>query len=167
MESPSPSSRVARVLLAVVTLALWACDGEDAPPVVQGRDDIVGPAPTTTSAPQTPPPAETPDASSDSPYGVLDDGGYGQGYAYSPLAVCKQCACEAGTYCFGGGTGFTTFGGTCTSAGSALGIGCQSLPVACASQPTCDCLFNALQGQIPCYLVCTGVSDLTAYCPSP
>jgi hypothetical protein len=152
-------------LFAVVARDVVACDGEDAPPVVKVHDDITGPVATVMPSTEAPLSTGTPDASTDSPYGV-DDGGYAQGYAVSPLTVCKQCACEAGTYCFGGGTGYTTFSGTCTS-GPPLGIGCQPLPAACATKPDCACLFDSLKGQVPCYLVCSGVDNLLAYCPSP
>jgi hypothetical protein len=147
-------------------LAITACDGEDAPPVVQVHDDIVGPAVAATSGAQPTPSAEPSDAGSGSVYGAVDEAGYA-GYAYSPLEVCKHCGCEAGTYCFGGGTGYSTFSGTCTAPGSALGIGCQALPAACGGDAGCDCLFAALKTQVPCYLVCAGVGDLTVYCPSP
>jgi len=152
-------------LLGVATLALAGCDGEDAPPVVQVRDNVVAPTATATQAPP-PPSMDTSDASTDSPYGVLDDGGYAGRYAYSPLQVCKQCGCDAGSYCFGGGTGYTAFSGTC-STGATFGIGCQPLPTGCGASPDCACLFDALKGTVPCYLVCSGTSSLTTYCPSP
>jgi hypothetical protein len=152
--------------LGVTVLTIAACDAEVAPPVVDVHDEIAAPTTTTTAAPASQPTAEPADASTDSPYGPLDEAGYGTAYAYSPLQVCKQCGCDAGTYCFGGGTGFTTFSGTCAS-GGAFGIGCQPLPAACGASPSCDCLFDNLKGKVPCYLVCTGTSDLTAYCPTP
>jgi len=163
---------VARSLLGVACLGLLACETEEPSRVVLGRDEIVGPAPTTATDSQPPPvapPTYASDAGSATPYGVVydDGGGYSRGYAYSPLEVCKQCACEAGTYCFGGGTGYTTFSGACTGGGSAFGIGCQPLPAACATQPNCDCLVGALKLPAACYLVCTDVSNLTVYCPSP
>jgi hypothetical protein len=157
---------VARSLLGVAMLAVVACDGEDAPPVVRAHDEVMGPVAVEMPTTQAQPTDDTPDASTDSPYGTFDDGGYVRGYAVSPIQVCKQCACEAGTYCFGGGTGYTTFDGTCT-AGSTLGVGCQPLPTACATKPTCDCLFDALKANVHCYLVCSGTDDLIAYCPNP
>ncbi len=165
------NARLARSVVGVALFAVGvcdvvACDGEDAPPVVKVHDMITGPVATEAPSTEAPLSEGMPDASTDSAYGVDDDGGYSRGYAVSPLTICKQCACEAGTYCFGGGTGYTTFSGTCTS-GAPLGIGCQPLPAACASKPDCECLFDSLKGQVPCYLVCSGVDKLVAYCPSP
>jgi hypothetical protein len=160
------STLVVRALLGVASVAAGACSSDESG-VVQARDKIVGSAPTTTANSQPAPAPETSDSGGASTYGVEDDGGYATGYTVSPVSVCNQCACGAGTYCFGGGTGYTAFNGTCTDAGSQFGIGCQALPAACATKPDCDCLFTALKPQIPCYLVCAGVGDLTVYCPNP
>jgi hypothetical protein len=110
--------------------------------------------------------ADSPFASVDGPYR------YGQvtgAYAYAPLTVCSKCACEAGTYCFGGGTGHTTFSGTCNHTGSSggLDVGCEPLPATCASKPDCNCLIQALAPSISCYTECTGTKALTLYCPVP
>jgi hypothetical protein len=157
----------ATAALAIGAVLVWtaACD-DDSRPLVKGVDEVID----ATSAAAPLPAPEYPDASSDdAAFGVYDDGAAynSKVYAYSPLAACQQCGCEAGTFCFGGGTGHTTFSGTCAAPGGALDIGCQALPPSCAAQPTCDCVFDALRSQVPCYLVCSGTTDLTVYCPSP
>jgi hypothetical protein len=154
------------LLVGGAMLAMAGCDGEDAPPVVQVHDEIIGPVATAMPVVEPTPSNEPSDAGSAPVYGAVDEAGYA-GYAYSPLKVCKQCGCEAGTYCFGGGTGYSTFSGTCAAPGSGFGIGCQALPAACEGDAGCDCIFAGLKTQVPCYLVCAGVGDLTVYCPSP
>jgi len=158
-------AKFALSLLGVLLVGALACDGEDAPPIVRVHDDIIANVPTTMASAQPQGNADLADASTASSYGAVDEAGYSAGYTTSPLEVCKQCACEAGTYCFGGGTGYTTFSGTCSN-GSSFGIGCQPLPAACATKPDCDCVFDALKA-VPCYLVCSGTSKLVAYCPTP
>jgi hypothetical protein len=153
--------RSARAGLVFVAAFAWGCSDGNSPKV--GKGDTVFHDVDATIIP--PPPA--PEAGgADSPYGPLADGDYGA-YAFSPTAVCMKCACGAGTYCFGGGTGYTTFSGTCTGA-SSLAVGCQPLPAACASAPTCPCLFQALNAQVGCYPVCEQLAGgLMVYCPSP
>ena len=92
---------------------------------------------------------------------------YGKPDGYNPIGNCSQCACPAGDYCFGGGTGYTTFSGNCMP--TAFGIGCQPIPAACASAgdaSMCDCLLQATAGKVGCYGVCVD-STLTVYCPNP
>jgi hypothetical protein len=111
-------------------------------------------------------PADSPFLSVDGPYHF---GPGADAYAYAPLGVCSKCACEAGTYCFGGGTGHTTFSGTCNHTGSSggLDVGCEPLPAACASKPDCNCLIQTVGASITCYSECTGTKSLTLYCPVP
>jgi hypothetical protein len=134
------------------------CSGSNAPKTGKG-DTLKVDVPATNLPPQPPPDA----GSTDALYGAVGEGG---AYGYSPVTVCRDCACEAGTYCFGGGTGYTTFSGTCTGA-PGLAVGCQPLPAGCGNPPTCDCIFQALKPEISCYPECLHNSALTVYCPSP
>jgi hypothetical protein len=123
---------------------------------------------------QSSPPSGDADApSADSPFAPLDgQGQYGalvDGYA--PLAVCAQCACAAGTYCYGGSSQ-TSFSGVCdqtaaTGGNSPLAVGCNSLPPGCANEPDCVCVLAALAPMVSCYLVCaeTPAGGFSVYCP--
>jgi hypothetical protein len=97
----------------------------------------------------------------DSGYGTAPDG-------YVPFDWCSRCACEAGTYCFGGGTGFTTFSGTCAEgpAAGGLAIGCMPVPADCAGDAGCDCLIEAVQAALTCAPVCS-ITKKIVYCPNP
>jgi hypothetical protein len=153
--------------LAVASLAICACDGESTPATKGAGDKLIVMVTDADSLSQDQP-AYVGDGGAPSPFGTYyGDGGYAHGYGYSPLAVCNQCACEAGTYCFGGGASFTTFSGTCNTGGSTLSVGCQPLPAGCMGTATCGCIFDALKAQVPCYLVCSGQGSLTVYCPHP
>jgi hypothetical protein len=145
-----------RSLLLLAPFVIWACDDTNPPSTGAGNK-------VTTNFPDAEPSQDQREGTGDGGQGSA----YGEGgsnYSYSPQAVCAQCACGPGTYCFGGGTGFTTFSGTCTPTGSTLSVGCQPLPAGCSS---CGCIFDALKGHVPCYLVCGGTGPLTVYCPSP
>jgi hypothetical protein len=146
--------------LAVATCAAlaWACSDSSAPK--NPKDTLIVDVDATTTPPQPMPDLDA----TDSPYGTVEDGN--GAYGYSPVGVCNKCACEAGTYCFGGGTGYTTFSGTCTGA-SGLAVGCQPLPAACASAPTCDCIFDSLKSELSCYPQCEQGKALTVYCMTP
>jgi len=105
--------------------------------------------------------ADSPFARVDSPYGPVPDG-------YAPFQWCSQCTCPSTSYCFGGGTGHTTFSGVCgKGGGTGLEIGCEPLPAACANEPDCACLIRAVASQMPCYPVCTDTNGFTVYCPNP
>ena len=95
----------------------------------------------------------------DGGYGVLPD-------AYAPLALCSQCGCEGGTYCFGGSPG-ASFSGSCDQTqSSGLEIGCHSLPAGCADASDCVCLLGTLASQTSCYPACAGTvtSGFSVYC---
>lgn len=99
----------------------------------------------------------------DSPYSPPPDG-------YSPLALCASCACPATDYCFGGGTGYTTFNGQCNAdaAADAFALGCQPIPPQCLSVADggrCPCLLQ-YTSFLPCYPDCIE-NTLTLYCPHP
>jgi hypothetical protein len=155
--------------LGAASLAVWAwaCSSSSGAPT--GKDDTLIVDVDATNIPgQTQPDA----GDTDSPFGTYYGDAPSGAYDYSPTSVCSKCACEAGTYCFGGGTGFTTFSGTC-SGSSGLAVGCQPLPAACvtaaASGKTeeCACLFSALKAQVPCTPECTQGKSVMVYCPSP
>lgn len=104
--------------------------------------------------------------STDSPFAPLD-GPYGPLPAdYAPLKVCAQCACVAGTYCYGGSP-YMTFSACDQTASTGLAIGCHKIPPGCASEPDCVCLLKALAPQMSCYPVCTDDArgGFTVYCP--
>jgi hypothetical protein len=164
-------------LLLVAAIAsgaalIYACTSETPPPT--GGDNVVDDTkPTATPTQPLPPPPDggaTPDG-----YGY-DGRSYEKPDGYNPLGVCNTCACSSAgtppTYCFGGGTGQTTFDGKCADAATSAQpqLGCNAIPAACAATPTCSCILTAL-GKYPCYLVCgTGggiASDLSVYCPNP
>ncbi len=141
------------------SLATPACDQSSAP--LGGGNDIFGRDASSPSA------SADATASDDSPFAPID-GPYGPPPdGYLPLTWCSQCACPAGTYCFGGATGNTSFSGRCVeSDASAMVIGCRSIPPSCATAPNCVCLLQSLS-PMPCYAVCTQVSGFTVYCPTP
>jgi len=110
------------------------------------------------------------DAGPDSPFARVDGGYAAAPDGYSPVGNCGACNCAATDYCFGGGTGYTTFSGACTP--TTFGIGCQPFPAACAGDAGCDCLLKALSTQVPCYGVCiqnptVGSGVPIVYCPNP
>jgi hypothetical protein len=93
---------------------------------------------------------------------------------YAPAAMCGGCACTPDAhYCFGGGTfrapaeaGIPAC--ALPEAGASVQVGCNALPAACAAAPTCDCILNAIQSQVRCYLVCQPLGgQLLVYCPTP
>lgn len=105
------------------------------------------------------------DAHGDSRYAPPPDG-------YSPYNVCSQCSCPSGSYCFGGGAGYTSSQAACGEAAAppadgGLQVGCVPIPPQCANaNPICPCLLEALSN-LPCYTVCTDTPRLIAYCPNP
>jgi hypothetical protein len=114
-----------------------------------------------------------------------DDGPYDDGFfqaaesgypaapdGYAPYNWCTMCGCPEGTFCFGGGTGFTDFDGDChADAGAPLGastlaIGCYPLP-ACGDGPACDCIIAEISKYVTgCYPDCTDTTNIV-YCPHP
>lgn len=104
------------------------------------------------------------DGGSYSAYGSEDGG-------YAPLAWCTQCGCPKDSYCFGGGTGYTTFSGVCNNAEAGpphpFAIGCNPPPSGCDASD-CVCLIQALSGQMPCIAECVGSkAPVSVYCPVP
>jgi hypothetical protein len=109
-------------------------------------------------------PDDSPFARVDSAYGPAPDG-------YAPFDWCTQCGCPGSMFCFGGGSGYTTFNGDCHADAGALGsaplaIGCYPFPPACANEPSCECLITAISPDMPCYPVCSITSNIV-YCPHP
>src|SRR5271165_2187142 len=87
----------ASVVAAVLCAPFGACEASSSP---LGAGNVLAGDVDATS--QTPPPQTTDDGSVDSPFAPLD-GPYGVVRdGYSPLAVCAQCACSPGTYCYAG-----------------------------------------------------------------
>jgi hypothetical protein len=101
----------------------------------------------------------------DGPYGRVADGSV-------PLAVCAQCACAAGTYCYGGSPS-STFTSCAQDAGASLEVGCHTIPPTCDSGNDCVCLLQSLEHLPSCYLVCEpaagggadGAGGPIVYCP--
>jgi hypothetical protein len=152
----------ASVFLGVLTATLQGC-GDSSPPSGHGSHLKVD-----VDASSTPPADLAEDASSDSPFAPLDAkyGSLPDGYA--PLAVCAQCVCSAGTFCYGGSAS-TSFSGTCDqTASTALDVGCHAIPAGCAAEPDCVCLLQALSAQMPCYAACANnaaTGGFVVYCP--
>jgi hypothetical protein len=92
--------------------------------------------------------------------------------SYVPmLMACASCNCSMTTgFCFAGGThmlGPSDAPACMMVAGPAIGVGCNALPAACAANPTCACVIDAIQPQFNCYLVCTpDPGYFLVYCPS-
>jgi len=156
----------ALVLLASLFAVAGACSNSQKP--LGNGDDIISDVDSSDS----PAPQQGDDASYDDGFFAPVDSGYPpppDGYA--PFSWCTQCACPSGTYCFGGGSGHSTFSGDCHVQGGALtssadlAIGCYSYPSACANEPTCECLISAFSAYMPCVPICSDSN--TVYCPNP
>jgi hypothetical protein len=151
-------------LFAAALAAAAACT-ESTAPIGKGNDFKVD----VDSSTQPEQPAE--DASGDSPFARVDSPYKPPPDGYAPYKTCSMCSCPAGSYCFGGGTGYETFDGVCDHTGAGpdagLQIGCESMPPACASKPDCPCLIEALAPYMGCYPVCTPMPFFIVYCPNP
>jgi hypothetical protein len=138
-----------------------ACSADDSTPPLGSGNDFHGTDATTQ-------PGQSTDGGADSPFAPVDGSIYYKPDGYNPVGICTKCACPAGDYCFGGGTGYTTFSGNC--APTAFGIGCQPIPAACATTGAdaglCACLLENVATNIGCYGVCA-LNTLTVYCPNP
>ncbi len=168
---------IALVLVAAASLSA-ACN--EAPRADAPGNAVVDDTRNQPRPPPTPEPATDASVSdADVPYadaaGTSLDG-------YAPSSACAGCACTPDAhYCFGGGTPRAILapavdaGGdagipACTVAASSATTepGCNAVPPACASAPTCECLLAALQPRFRCYLVCQPSSaELLVYCPTP
>ena len=104
--------------------------------------------------------ADSPFAALDATYGPVPDG-------YTPLAVCAQCACEGGTFCFGGAPSSPPLSACDQTMSTTLSVGCHVIPPGCAAEPDCVCILRALGSQPSCYQVCTesAQGSFTVYCP--
>jgi hypothetical protein len=130
--------------LAVACLAGLAACSDSAKPLGHGDNLIVdNDATTGEQAPMT-------DASGDSPIGAYVD-------VNALPQACSTCTCDTTTqFCFGGGGSAAPFSGTCDQTAGPLAVGCNALPGACANEPSCPCILQALAGQLPCtYPVCS------------
>jgi hypothetical protein len=156
--------------LAAVALASGACGDDSSKPTGSG-DHVTVDVDATTQPSQN-----QNDASyysdvygpGDGPYADPPDG-------YAPYASCSKCTCPASTFCFGGGTGYTSgtpvcgAGATLPGAGS-VQLGCNAIPPLCAGKgpkEICACLIATLSPLLPCYSVCTDTPQLILYCPHP
>jgi hypothetical protein len=114
------------------------------------------------------------EAGTDGAYGL--DSTYGSsGYedVQSPQSACSSCKCDMRVgYCLENGPGLTAstaapVSGFCGLA-STLSIGCNALPAACASSPTCACVLDAVQPPLGCYPECTTSSGyIDVFCQNP
>ncbi|HEY4011781.1 MAG TPA: hypothetical protein VGM06_00470 [Polyangiaceae bacterium] len=149
---------------AAVLASSVACTAESSSPAPIGKgDDFFG----LDATPGTPVGDNGGDGSVDDVFLPLDGGAYGtlpDGYA--PLALCSQCGCEGGTYCFGGSAA-TTFSGVCDqTASTTLAVGCNALPSDCADASDCVCLLSSIVPQTSCYPACAGTvtTGFSVYC---
>jgi hypothetical protein len=98
------------------------------------------------------------------------EGGYASLDGYDPVGWCSQCACPAGSFCFGGATGYTSFDGVCNHLEAGpnppLAIGCNPPPAGCDASD-CLCLFMNLGLSQSCYPECAGTTTPTVYCHNP
>ena len=137
-----------------------ACSDDSNAPT--GKGDTV----TYTDATMQPQQSMT-DASEDYSFFAMVDSGYpGAPDGYSPYALCQKCGCPKTEYCFGGGTGYTSFNGICDGGGDAFALGCQPIPAACVADASCECLIESVSNNVPCFPVCVQ-NSLTVYCPNP
>jgi hypothetical protein len=157
----------ALVLLGTVFALAGACSNSTAP--LGKGDDFKSDVDSSVDAESQP--------GDDGPYddgffSRVDSGYPGAPDGYAPFAWCTQCGCPAGTYCFGGGTGFETFSGDChADAGSptssaAVAIGCYPLPAGCVDEPPCDCIIAEISKYVTCYPDCSDTTNIV-YCPNP
>ena len=102
---------------------------------------------------------EQPDASPDDVFAQDDvQTAYNEGDAYAVLTICPPPD--------GGDDGGATKGDDAAAYEGGAAAACQPLPAACASDPTCDCLFKALASMIPCdYPHCGVQNGFNIYCP--
>jgi hypothetical protein len=155
------------LILALGAVALsssMACSSESTSTAQLGKgDDFFG----LDATPGTPVGDNGGDGSVDDVFAPLDGGAYGvlpDGYA--PLALCSQCGCEGGTYCFGGSPQ-TAFSGVCDQTSSAsLAVGCNTMPADCADASDCVCLLSTIGSQTSCYAACAGTPAMgfSVYC---
>jgi hypothetical protein len=162
------SRAVALVAVAWLVGAAIACS-ESTKPLGNG-DDVISDI---DSASQGPPPEEAGDEGDGySIFSPVDSGYPAAPDGYAPLAFCQQCGCPAGTFCFGGGTGYTTFNGDCHADGGPIteagpSLGCFPIPSACAdTDAACDCLIQAVSPYTTCYPDCVNNTNVV-YCPHP
>jgi hypothetical protein len=150
----------ARLAGAIVLFALacTGCTDDSGKPLGHGNVVVVDvDATTQPEQPEFDGSADSPFAPTDSPYGHPYDGS-------STVAWCDQCACPAGTYCFGGGRGYPLFSGTCaTGESTPTTVGCVTIPAACTATPTCACLLGAVGTS--CYSACIDRSTPIVFCP--
>ena len=149
---------IAALLCGALAWAAAACTGDDTSSMPTGSGDNVHVDVDANDTVEM-----RADVGADSPFARVD-GSYDIPDGYSPYRNCQSCKCPATDYCFGGGTGYTSFSGNCMP--DAFAIGCQPLPPACAGDASCDCLLPATAGQVPCYAVCVQ-NTRTLYCPNP
>lgn len=159
----------ALTLLAGFFAVVMACS-DSQKPLGQG-DDLI----TDVDASPGPNPQQGDDAAEGYDASVFApvEGGYPPAPdGYSPYAICQQCGCPSGTFCFGGGTGYETFNGDCHAdagllAEGGLSIGCFPIPAACeGTDAACDCLIQTVSGYMPCYPDCVDTTNIV-YCPHP
>lgn len=154
------------MLLASAFAVVGACTGQTTTPLGQGDDFINDTDGDEVSANA---PQQGDDGSVDDVFARVDQGYPPPPDGYAPYNWCTQCACPANTYCFGGGTNFTSFSGTCADAAPASGglaIGCMPIPSACANEPSCECIISSVQAQLSCAPVCS-ITNMIVYCPNP
>ncbi|MBV9948853.1 MAG: hypothetical protein JOZ69_18540 [Myxococcales bacterium] len=151
------------VLAGAACCALaWACTGESSPPLGSGDNVKMDIDASVMPVQDADPGPDSPFAPLDGPYGSLGD-------AYG-LAVCAGCACEAGTFCYGGSPGspLSSCDQTAAAAGAPLALGCHPIPSACATATEeCVCLLQSLPRDTSCYPVCTAPASggFVVYCP--
>jgi hypothetical protein len=157
---------VALAVLSGFVVAAFACS-DTQPPLGHGNDVV-----SDVDASAQPPPQQGDDESgADSPFARADALYPPPPDGYAPFAWCTQCGCPSGTFCFGGGSGYEAFSGDCHADagefdGSGLAIGCYPYPSACANEPSCECVIQAVAPLMPCYPVCSITTDIV-YCPNP
>ena len=144
-----------------ISVAMIAC-GDDSSGPRESGDKVIVDVDATDQPPQGEfdGPADSLFSPLDGPYGTLGDAG-------SVYASCAACACGAGTFCFGGGRGYSSLAGTCPAGAPSQGglaPGCVAMPPACANEPDCNCLLGALS-QLSCYPICSESNGFVVYCP--
>jgi hypothetical protein len=186
-------TRAALYLLALAAATsafgvVVACSSSSSTNAHDNVIDDTHPAPTSTAAGDSGP----------SGFPIMIDGGYydvtpyanNKPDGYAPLETCKACDCtlngtgappadagdEAGPppgppgYCIGGLPGNIAPPASCAVTGTAIALGCNAVPAACAGlgpREACPCILEQ-KIDFGCYAVCAVQgSGVAVYCPNP
>jgi hypothetical protein len=161
---------VALALSAAMVAVVVACSESQAP--LGNGDDVISDV----DASDAQAPSQSEDAAEDydaATFAPVDGEYTAAPDGYAPYTLCQKCGCPAGSFCFGGGTGYTSFNGDCHADGgpladAGLSLGCFPIPASCKDvDAACDCLIQAVSAYVTgCYADCTVAPNVVS-CPNP